>query len=244
MRRLIFTLVVFLVAAPVSRAEEVTYTLNQAQSFLNVGGVLTNNFANPQATGSTTTNYIGTIKADRVGNTIKFIDGSVIDALVKGNYQPNANAQPGTSAAADYGRQAVNNLFSTTMESLRDVTLDLASNDFITITSGSFPSDSFRVIMDSGESDFAYGGSGFGEVDLSGKFAVNVSSTASTIQTVGSDEVLTLHISSDPIGYNVINSGDSTLTFTGTIVATRLVPEPSALLLAVLACPLMRRPRN
>jgi len=237
--------VVGLVLVSSASAEEVTYTIDQAQSSLSIGGLLTNNAASPQATGSTTTSYTGTIKANRVGNTIEFINGSVIDALVKGNYQPRADATPG-SQAADYGRQAPNQFFTTTLESFRDLFLDLSSDAPITITSGSFPSGDFAITMDSGESDFSYG-TGFGEVDLSGKGTANGAATPSTLEVVDQTEKITLHIATGPISYNVITSFDSTLTFSGTLVATRdltPIPEPCSAALALLAiAPLTRRRR-
>jgi hypothetical protein len=236
---------ILLTAAAFARAEEVTYTIDPTQSSLSIGGTLTNNSPSPQATGSTATTYSGTIKANRVANTIEFINGSVIDAIIKGNYQPRADATPG-SQPADYGRQAPNQFFTTTLESFRDLFLDLSSDAPITITSGSFPSGDFAITIDSGESDFSYG-TGFGEVDLSGKGTANGASTPSTIEVVDQTEKITLRITTGPISYNVINSFDSTLTFSGTLVATRdltPIPEPSSTALALLAAAaLFRRHR-
>lgn len=83
------------------------YTLVTNQSSIALSGNVVNTTLGTapiqaQGAGGLTTTYSGTIKTDRVGNTIAFVDGSLVDANVSGNWRPKADATDGT-APADYG---------------------------------------------------------------------------------------------------------------------------------------------
>jgi hypothetical protein len=225
-----------------AQADTFTYTIDQSQSFLSVGGNLTGNPASPQTSGSTTTSYTGSIKLDRNGNQLQFNAGSALNAVNLGTkQQPFTDGSPGT-AFANYGRTAGGPFFSTTNEALRGFVFDIESDPF-TITGTSFPSGSgnLALIVLSGDSDFAYGTTP-GEVSLAGKGTANGASTPSTLTTASGVETLHLYFSTGQILYTAAASNDSSLTFAGEIVATRLVPEPAALTL--LLVPLLFRRRG
>jgi hypothetical protein len=145
-------------------ADTFTYTIDPLQSALALTGNLTGSFASPQTTGGTTTSYSGTILAERVGNTIKFPDGSLLDAaLQSSNQQPRNDGTPG-SAPADYGRTGeYDSPFGTqtVFEALRNVQFQLfddTSDVGTTVAgNGNFASNSFGLELTSGESDASYG---------------------------------------------------------------------------------------
>ncbi|HEV2295396.1 MAG TPA: hypothetical protein VGR35_16215 [Tepidisphaeraceae bacterium] len=212
----------------------VTYDIVQAQSTLTLGGNLTGNTASQQTAGSLTTSYTGTIVANRTAGNIEFPGGSVIDAALQPtNQQPRADATPG-SAPADYGRTAPGPFFSTALEAFRGMILDVfddTSGLGSTVNaSGQFASQNLILQIDSGESDVAYGNA-TAENDLSGRGTSNGATTASTVITSGGVETLTLRFNTGAIVYGVSQSGDSSITFNGTIVATRnvVIPEPTGL---------------
>ncbi len=147
-------------------AETVQYNIVQEQSALSMGGFLSDSVAGPQTSGSLTTAYFGTINADRTGNTMQFLAGSVIDAVRQASkQQPDADGLPG-SDFADYGRFS-----NDTVEAFRDVRMDLFSDPF-TITAGSFPSNEFGIELTSCDEAYSFG-TAFGTNDLSGKFSAN-----------------------------------------------------------------------
>ena len=213
-------------------AENVTYTIDPSQSTLTLLGTLTDNSASQQTAGSLTTSYSGTIIADRTPGRIEFHGGSLLNAALQAsNQQPREDATPG-SRPADYGRTAPGPFGSTTLEALRDLELDVFDDTFGTgipiAGNNTFASNSLQLQIDNGESDSLFGNTGT-EVDLSGKGTSNSNGNgASSVVVNGSTETLTLKFSSGAIGYSISQTGDSSISFTGTIVATRLVPEPSA----------------
>ena len=213
-------------SAVVSRAETQTWNIDASQSSLSIGGLLNGNVPSPQTSGSTATSFSGTITANRTASTIQFSAGCVIDAMAVGSEQPRSDGTPG-SASADYGRMADGPFFSTILEAFRGVTLDLSS-DPLTITNNTFHSDQFSIDVTGGESAWNYG-TGFGTFDFTGKGTANGAGTLSKFEVNGAIETLTLYFNTGPILYGVAQSNDSTISFAGQIVGTRVVPEVSGL---------------
>src|SRR5687767_5489362 len=99
-------LVASVFAAGAADAALVTYTINQPQSTLTIGGTLIENAPSQQTANSLTSMFAGTIVADRTATTIAFPGGSTIDAVGQGTnlQQPRNDTTPG-SQAADFGRR-------------------------------------------------------------------------------------------------------------------------------------------
>ena len=240
-----------LTGAAVVRGEAVTYTIDPSKSSLTVTGSLTGNVATQQTSGSLTTSYSGTIAADRTPGKILFPGGSVLDAsLQSSNQQPRNDGTPG-SQPADYGRTAPGPFGTTTFEALRGFQLDLfdqTSGAGINIVGNNFDSSLFGVDIANGESDTIFGTGGNPDNSLAGKGTANSNGNGqSSVVLNGSIETLTLKFSTGPVGYSVSQTADSSLIFSGTIVATReVIPEPaSAAMLAAAGCTtLMARRRR
>ena len=231
------TLVAGSLLPSVASAETVTYTIDPLQSALTLLGNLTGNSASQQGTGSLTTSFSGSIVADRTGNTIPFpsAGGSSINAANSGNWQPDDDGFSGTDPA-NYGRTAPGPFSTTAFEAIRGLVIDVMddTSGVGSIISGSntFPSTSFFIHLDDGESDTIFGLGGSPDLSLANKQAGNSNGNgASSVSTTGGIETLTLKFSTGPIGYNVSSPGDSTLVFVGTIVGTRVVPEPATVAL-------------
>jgi hypothetical protein len=233
-----------------AQAAVVTYTIDPNQSSLFVSGMLTGNFASAQTQGSLSTSYSGTIVADVGGGTIKFPEGSHINAANQPTDQePDSTDVPGSSAPANYGRTADGPFGSTSLEAIRGLSFDVSddtSGAGITLNGTNFNSGSLVLLVDSGISDVVYGATGV-QTDLSGKGTSNGTAGGfSSLVQNGTTETLTLKIDSGPIAYNVEQSADSNVSFSGTIVATRtVVPEPASVALCGLAgIGLLRRRRS
>lgn len=227
----IVCLVTILAVAVPAGGTAVTYNIDQAQSSLFISGDLTGNPASQQTSNSLLTSYTGTIVADLQPGKIFFPGGSAIDAALQPvNQQPRADATPG-SAPADYGRTAPGPFSSTALEALRNLVLDIEDDTFgtgITLSGNDFASNSLIIDIASGDSDVLYATVPV-EVSLAGKGTANGSGGGpSSVVQSGGIETLTLKISSGSIGYSVAQTSDSSISFSGTIVATRVVPEPSA----------------
>jgi hypothetical protein len=240
-------------AAQSAQATVYSYTIDPQQSSLTITGELTGNFASQQTPGSLTTSYSGTIVADVGGGKIGFNGGSsIVAALQPSNQEPDADALPG-DAPANYGRSSSGPSGTPSVEAIRDLTLDMLDDTFgdgIVMTAGNFPSSSLVPKLAQANSDVLYGNYQV-ETDLSGKTTSNSSAGGlSSLEQVGQTETLTLKISSGPVLYNVdplSQFDDSSISFTGTLVATRtVVPEPAsaATLLGISAVGFIRRRRR
>ncbi|MEA2736118.1 MAG: hypothetical protein QOE14_2569 [Humisphaera sp.] len=217
----------------VAQAELVTYTIDPLQSTLTLLGNLTGNTASQQTAGSLTTSYSGTIVANRTTGAIEFPGGSLMNAALQSSNQQPRNDGTNGSQPADYGRTAPGPFSSTTLEAIRNIELDVFDDTFgtgITVAgNGAFASNSLQIQIDNGESDSLYGNVSNPDIDLSGKGTSNGSGNGpSSVVVTGSTETLTLKFSTGPIGYSIAQSNDSSISFFGTIVAMREVPEPSA----------------
>lgn len=212
-------------------AAPVQYIIDPTRSTLSITGSFGGGSPSPQTAGSTSTRFSGTIDADKTDSTIQILLSSRMDAAPQAqNQSPAPDGDFFSSAQADYGRQGtVTTVFGSFdgVEAFRDVLLDLDSSA-LAISGNSFNSD-FGLGLQSGTSDWAYGGSAFGSANLGGLSTSSFSPTDSLVETIGGIEQLTLRINTGPIGYQGAGSEISTIGFTGTIVATRVIPEPTSL---------------
>lgn len=218
----------------------VSYQITGGSSSLTLGGQFGGNTPSPQPGSSASVGYTGTILAevDRTANTIRFLGGSALTAALQPvNVEPRFDSTPGAQPG-NYGREGNVNVSGTPVfgvEAIRSLVLDVENADLGTAipysaTTGQFSSGAFGVMIDQGTSDFAYGIVA-SEADLSSTidFASNGASTNSSLVNVGGVETLTLRFQSGPLFHSVFSANDSSLTFTGTIVATAVVPEPASL---------------
>jgi hypothetical protein len=234
--QLLSVAVVIGVWIPVAQGQLVTYTINPAQSSLGAGGDLAGSNTSPQTAGSNSTSFFGTILAERIGNTIRFLDGSDIRANNQAtNQQPASGGTPG-SAPANYGLQSTTQ-FGTARAAVRDLRLDLSSNA-INIVGINFPND-FTTHIDDGVIDFNTGLQ-FGDADLFGRFSGNSAVTQSTATLDGVNETLRLQFNID-FPYSALTTNDSNLNLVGTIIATGVIPEPAALSLVGVSLLMLRR---
>jgi hypothetical protein len=212
--------------ASFASAAPVSYTIDSSQSSLSVGGLLAGGSVSAQTSGSNVTSYSGTILADRGASTIQFLTGSSLDAALQStNQQPRTDSTPG-SQPADYGRTATGQTFGETiLEALRDFNFGLESDNPIAVIGTTFNGSDVGMVVNAGASQWL-DGTIPGEKDFSTLFSFNTSGTPPTLTNDGTTETRTLPLSATYL-YSVQSTGDSSLAFTGTIVATRGVPEPA-----------------
>ena len=205
-------------------AESVVFTLDPSQSTLIATGTLSGDTAFAQMFGSNLTSYSGTISVDRTASTIRFLDGSSIDAASQPlRQEPDVGGEPGR-ATADYGLVADNG-FGETVAAFRDITLGLLSEALVVAGDGSFSASDVEVALAGGSVDWNTGFSFSGQ-NLAGRVLANTPANTPTLVAADGVETLTL-----PIRFNVLFStltaGDSNIRFSGNLVATReTVPPP------------------
>jgi hypothetical protein len=220
--------------AAAARAELVTYTIDVNQSSLTVFGSLAGTAATQQADGSLTTSFSGTIKANRTPGAIEFTGGSAMDATAQGPFQPGLGAAAG-SAPADFGRRSdPSSSPDPFFEAIRNVVLDVSNDDGGLAVSGSNTFDSSALAFEfvSGVSEVRSGSAthenDFGSPVHLGNSNSGSASPSSVVES-GGVETLTLRFNTGPVGYAVNGTAlDSNVSFVGTIVATRAVPEPAS----------------
>lgn len=235
---LLAAVVAFLAAPGLAGADQRTYTLVQNSSTIAISGTVdgtaitaqgTNNFGQS----SLVARYSGDIVTDRVSNTINtisFLGGSTIDAVVNGNWRPTAGGASGGTAAADYGGKTAVSGADVQMAGRNLVADFLTTGSPINIVNGQFDLSTSDVNLTAGDVDYrVFFDTIFGDIVLangSNPLAGEGGSLAGTAtistQSLGGGmlrETLTAPVSSTlpPVvvsGYNII------LTLTGTLVAT------------------------
>jgi len=204
------------------------FTVDPSQSSLTISGTFSGFDIAPQAPGSLTTSYGGTIEAEVTDSSIWFWGGSVIAAQTNGIWEPGQGGFSG-DAPADYGGQVVNPLVNG-KAALRNVIFDVVS-DVLTVNGGKFDSlglqfnfvPSFNSVI-----DFAYsltiGDPGNGSQVLTGMLT-NSATTNATLVTQGEQTVLIIPV--DISGsVTVVNPNDVQYRFRGTLVARSTAPAP------------------
>jgi hypothetical protein len=197
------------------------FTVDTSQSHVSITGNVMGAPIQPQAPGSLTAHYAGTLLAEVNGNTIQFPGQSQVLALDSGSWQPLADGSAG-SEPANYGGTA-SRFLATGVAAVRDVQVDVTSGA-LALVNGSFDTQGITVsIPDGASSSMAYRVEG--SIDDSGSVALDGESASGqaaqgSLMMVGSQQVLTI-----PIYYrfffSLMSPNDTAVTLTGQLVATR-----------------------
>ncbi len=206
------------------------YAIDPASSMLTVTAELGGNAATPQFLGSNMVNLSGGILVDQTATTIQFVGGSLVDVLPQAApVSPDVGGMPG-SAIGDFGLNFTD-LFGTIPAAGRDFSFDLTSGVIpIVPVPGPFGGfDSF----DASQIDFELldgsvdydAGLAFGSADLTGESASNNAVLGDLTDLFGLD-FITIPVDAT-LFFTVLTPNDASVTITGNIVATRIVPEPA-----------------
>lgn len=239
-------------------ANPITYTLDPTQSKLTLTGNANSSAFTAQDVNTNVTSFSGMIKADRGASTIQFISGSsMVAAFVTGQVEPDRQAHVASPDPfqADY---AVKAPLAPTTDPVDTTTgyftfFDLvlgATSGSIPVSGGNFAASGVTGQFTSGFYAYVRFGDLYenipnsGTPTLVGNSALNASPTGSVLDAAGV-ETLTLPVnmtftSNNADGINVA------FTLTGNLVAAAPVPEPSGVVLMVLAAmhPLRRKRRG
>jgi hypothetical protein len=227
-------------AAATTSAAPQLVTFNISSGSLVLGGQFGGNTPSPQPGTTFSVGYTGTIAAevDNVAHTIRFLGGSSIAAgLQPSNVEPRNDNTPGFQPG-NYGRAGNVDFAGNPLEgaeAIRGLVLDIENGDVgATIayspSTGQFSNANTGILIDVGRADYRVGGILFNQADLFGPgFASNGALTPSTLTSDGVTETLTLHIQSGALTHSVVQANDSSVTFTGTLTATRAIPEPASI---------------
>ena len=214
-------------------AVPVVFTVDSSQSQLTASGKLFANTFSPQAPGSLTTTYSGTINADLTDTTIQFTGGSLIAAQTNGIWQPAQGGVAGI-APADYGATnnavlqiGINNVPGNF--AVRNLLLDLNSQQ-LPLSNGSFDGSSlvFSLITNTASIDYYYSSAttttNSGSENLNG-LSTNSIAIGSKISTNAGVRQLVLQISAQ-FNYSLLIHGinDTTINLTGQLVANIAPP--------------------
>jgi hypothetical protein len=217
-----------------ARADQRTFTVDPARSSLTFSGSLAGIEAEAQIAGSDTARYTGSLMVDVTGTTIRFLEGSLIDAQAQHLVRPGSGGS-NSAALADYGFIAEQPFGIDTGEAaFRDFIFRFASTDART-----------DLFVQNGFLDYRFQGvnNENGRESQAGEGATN-NPGAGTLSTVGNIETLTIPIDANFTFF--IFAYDTPMRLTGEIVATRIIPEPATtgLLAAAAGLALMRRRRQ
>jgi hypothetical protein len=208
----------FLNAAPVS------FTIDPARSSITLSGAVIGMSMQPQAPGSLTASFAGTLEADLSDTAIAFSEPSRLRSQNSGNWAPGVNGTAGTAPAA-YGAMISSFLASATAAA-RDLELT-ATSEALAIAGGAFDSSGIRFgFTPDGPSALDYSVvspllSDADRLNLSGLTTNDVTSMA-TLATAGEVQTLTIPVSATYF-FSLLSDGDVRLTLAGQIVATRTV---------------------
>jgi hypothetical protein len=205
-------------------AEIMTFSLNPAQSTITITGSTLGTDFEDQGSGSRTTSFTGSLKADVTATTIQFLAGSSIDARTNGAWSPLPGGASGT-AAADFGAR-VQNPLATATAALRNIVLD-ASGPVLPLSAGSFNSSSLVFeFPTNGTAALDYRATGALNASNSEKLesrATNNVTTSATLVEQAGTQTLTIPVKATFL-FDLFNTGDTTVTLTGSLVGVRTAP--------------------
>ena len=203
------------------------FTVDSEASTINITGAVLGNALNNQGNGSLMTSFGGELHTVISESTIAFGPDSKIDANTNGDWAPLPGGKNG-SAPADFGAKA-SVIIATADAAARNIEFVLTS-DVIELDAdgtGFSPSGITIGIPDGSAAavDIAVGG--FLPVNtsqsLAGLSSENTSSEPATITVADNIQTLTLPIQTE-VSFRVATPNDASLTFTGTIIASRELP--------------------
>ncbi len=206
---------------------DAVFTVDQEASTISITGNVLGNPLNSQGDGSLSTSFAGDLHTVISDTAIAFGPDSIIDANPNGDWAPLPGGKNG-SAPADFGAKA-SVIIATADAAARNIEFALTSEGIDLNTDGTGFSPSGITIGIPEESaaavDIAVGG--FLPVNtsqsLAGLSGENASSEMATLTIVDNIQTLTLPIQTD-VSFRVATPDDATLTFTGTIIASREIP--------------------
>jgi hypothetical protein len=206
-----------------SQAVEVEFVIDPAQTHVTLSGTAAGLTVAEQGAGSLTTSFEGTVVADIAVDALRFVGGSRIEGVTNGVWSPKAFGEAGTEPA-DFGAQASGGLITGTA-ALRELLLDLESETAMPLSQGQFNADGllFRFPEDA-PSAFDYRVTVFiiteSDRGLLAGYATNRIAAMGTLTTEENSQVLHVPIEAS-IVFELLDPGDSTLTITGQLRATR-----------------------
>lgn len=200
-----------------TQAALVTYDINEALSGLTLSGTFSGQPILEQSPGSLFDLWDGTITGDLVGGTLTFAGGSSVVALAN----PKGPFGPAGFGVDNYGGQVP--AFTASAAS-RDMVFDFTSGS---VTHGVAAAGASTVTTLMGRSDYFVAPTTSGTSSFVGAIALNQSPGLVSIAQSAGLETLNL-----PLSVTYASSSGLVQTFTGTLVATRAVPEPTTAFLA------------
>jgi hypothetical protein len=207
--------------------------LDTNQSSISLSGTFNSLPLAPQGPGAATATYSGSISVDvnnlAAPSSIEFLGSSAV-AAITGQWRPEAGGgpaagNPGVAQDANYGLQLAGGALGTAYAAVRNLQFNVTGGP-VAVVAGAFPStQSLNVV--SGLFAFNLPPAFMtppGQDDLAGDVLTNASATPSTYSVVGSTATLRIPI-------NIVDQDDLTTVYSGQLVATAQIPEPSSLVL-------------
>jgi hypothetical protein len=194
----------------------VTYDIDSNLSLLNLSGIYLGQPITPQTPGSLSAYWDGTITGDLVNGILTFSGGNTVFAL-ENSSSPFLPIGTGTD---NYGGQVA--AFGA-LAVYRDLAMDFTAGF---VADGVAPGGASTITMTAGRSNYFLPPSNSGTSTLTGTNGTNQATSPVTITESLGVETLTL-----PISFSFVSGSGPTQVFTGNLVATRSVPEPTSALL-------------
>ena len=180
-----------------------------------------------QFPGSETTSLTGVVRVDLTPTTIQFLPGTFLDAVLQPlPQQPGVDGAPGT-AVADYGMAAPTLPAPAPVFAARDFRFTLSSPP-IPLIAGQFQEDLEATVNVRIDYDL---GTASGALTLSDWIRGFDDDNVGRITTAGGVQTLELQNYLGDI-FALQSPADSFFEWSGPIIATRVIPEPSGLALA------------
>jgi hypothetical protein len=216
-----------------ARAASLSMALDSSQSAITLSGSFNSIPLGDQGPGSRTSNFSGSILVDvdnLLAPTSIQILGSSAAASITGQWLPQAGGgpaagNPGTAQDANYGLQLSGGALGNAYAAIRNLQFNVTSGSQA-VAGGAFPSTQ-TLNVSSGLFAFNLPPAFMeppGEDDLSGDVLMNASATSSTYTVTGSTATLTIPI-------DIVDEDDLTIAYSGRLVATAVIPEPTSALL-------------
>lgn len=238
MRAAIVAVLLLVRCAVSARAEVVEFVVDPALTRWSMRGAMFNldepGQLRPQSLGSEVTSLAGILRVDLTPTSIQFLPGSALDAVLQPLPQQPAIGGSAGAAPADNGMMTAPLAGGTALAAARDFSFTLASAAIPLVTGPQF--SKFAEDLEATVNvrvDYSYGAiAGTHElVDWNRGFDDD---HVATLTTTGLVQTIRLQNYLGDI-FALQTPADSFLEWSGPIVATRVIPEPSSWLLATVA---------
>ncbi|MBN8249007.1 MAG: hypothetical protein J0L84_16385 [Verrucomicrobia bacterium] len=226
-----------LVLSVAARAELLSFVVDPDQTVVTLSGQAAGAKLEPQGPGGLTTRFQGTVVVDATATEVLFPGGSRVIPEEINSWEPGPDGANGSAPASYGGKATIGSGFFVVnaIAATRRLSFDVLSPP-LALSGGSFDAEGVLFqFVETNNPTLDYRTSGLinlREGRILAGLATNKVAGASSLITAGALQTLTLQLDATYL-FELLTPGDSSLSLSGQLVATRVIPDgPPVLVVA------------